>query len=278
MDSIIGAASAEPWQIELAEARIAVRRGDQSEFIRAARSAMPVVSPRERQVLTLQLINQAQMLGVSLPAMPSNGMRGAISSALVGTLPSEAEMDDLGIDGEQFFAILPFVIGGATGLVAEGRDAQLVRYYDEAIGSAEALEQFANLQLRTHHFIPQLGTYVGIALERVGRKDEAEELYDLAERSVALWNQGAPNMTSKMFEANLAAARGDADRAIRALESAIGYGWPYNAQSPGIVVQGPLFEDAAWKQLQGDAELELLLEPIRANLAKERAEVLALGD
>ena len=278
LDRIIGAAAAEPWQAELADARIAVRRGDQSEFIRAARAAMPVVSPRERQVLSLQLINQSHLLGISPPAMPSAGMAGAANSALTGSLPSEAEMDALGIDGERFFSILPFVIGGATGLVAEGREAQLVRYYDEAFGSAAALADFARGQLRTHHFQPQISTYVGYALIRVGREEEGRQLFGLAEESIALWNDNSQNMTSKMFEANLAAAKGEKERAIQALLHAIENGWPYNAQSPGIAAQGPLSEDAIWREWQDDPDLISALAPVRANIAKERAEVLALSD
>ena len=127
-------------------------------------------------------------------------------------------------------------------------------------------------------FQPQISTYVGYALIHVGREEEGRQLFGLAEESIALWNDNSQNMTSKMFEANLAAAKGEKDRAIQALLHAIKNGWPYNAQSPGIAAQGPLSEDAIWREWQDDPDLISALAPVRANIAKERAEVLALSD
>ncbi|RGP40947.1 Non-specific serine/threonine protein kinase [Altererythrobacter insulae] len=278
LDNIVRAAAVEPWQIDMANARIASRRGDQSELIRASKAAMPVLTVGERQLIGLPLISTSVIVGVPPPAMPESGIDGVVSGALTGRMPSEAEMDALGIDGERFFALLPLIIGGMPSLIADGREAQVVRYFDEAFGTAEEFEKFAKTSLRTHHMIPQIATYAGYAMRRVGREEDATELFDLAEKSIALWRDVQPNMTSRLFEAHLSAAKGERARAIAALSDAIDLGWPYNVASPGVAGQGPLSRDAIWSQWRSDPDLNAALAPVRANIAKERAEVLALSD
>ncbi|MFN2098975.1 winged helix-turn-helix domain-containing protein [Altererythrobacter sp. MF3-039] len=276
IDQIIVTAAAEPWQADVAQARIALRRGEQSEFFRVMNAVMPVLSPRERQLLGLQLTNQGKLLDVLPADLPVTGMAAVINGAIVGKLPPQEDMDALGIDGDKFFATLPLVIGGSTSLVTDGRTAQLVGYYDEAFGSPEALERYAMSGVRAHHFIPQVATYVGVALREEGRKEESQALFALAEKSIALWNQAPPSMTAALLEANLAAAKGETARAIAAIGSAVGLGWPYNSQSPGVAAQGPISDDAIWDSLRSNPALVSVLAPVRANLAKERAEILAL--
>jgi len=275
IDGIIAAAAAEPWQAEVARARIALRKGDQSEFIRVVQEAMPVLSIRERQLIGLQLLNQTQFLGLPSPMPQRSGMDAVVDGALIGDLPSQAEMERLGIDGERFFAILPLVIGGSPALIADGREAELVGYFDEVFASPQELETYAHRNLRTHHFLPQIATYVGYAMQKVGRTEDADALFGIADKSVQLWEDGPPNMTGKIFAANLAAARGDKETAVSAIEQAIALGWPYNSQSPGVAVQGPLSRDVIWRDLQDDAELVRVLAPVKDNLAKERLEVLS---
>ena len=83
-------------------------------------------------------------------------------------------------------------------------------------------------------------------------------------------------MVPTMLEANLAAAQGRREQAIDAIARLPRFGWPWVLPSPGVALTGPLLDDPVWADLQSDPRLVRTLAPVRATIARERAEVAAL--
>ncbi len=274
---IIAAAATEQWQRDIAEARIANLDGDVSEFFRLTMRAMPVMENEHRQIAALHLSNLALLLDIDMPAPEMRGAAGIVQQVEAGRLPTSADFAANGLTGRNFWSVTPLVIGAPGQFIAAGRGDELLAIYDSAFSSADELEAFAQGNLRPHHFLPQVGTYIGFAMQQAGRQAEAVELYDLAERSIGRWraNDGM-TMTPSLFEANLAAARGQRQRAIDAASRLPQYGYPYVLQSPGVPMTGPLLGDPVWENMRDDPRLKAVLAPIHDNLARERTQVLAL--
>lgn len=84
-------------------------------------------------------------------------------------------------------------------------------------------------------------------------------------------------ITPLLLELNLAAAKGDTARAIEIVQKLPDHSWPYamshaSPDAVGLVTGNALFDD-----LRDLPEVRAVIDPIRANLAKEREEALALG-
>ena len=277
IDRAIIAAASQQWQSDAAEARIRNLHGDVSEFYRLTLQAMPAMAMEHRQIAGMQLSNSMLLLGLDMTQPKPPGAAGVVQDVLFNRLPAREAFAESGLVGESFWRIPPLVIGAPPQFLRQGRGDELLALYDATFDSPEALEAFAEQRLRPHHFIPQTATYVGYAMREAGRYEEASALFDLAERSIARWRENdGMTMTPTLFEANLAAALGQRDRAIDAVSRLPQHGYPYVLQSPGVPLTGPLVDDPLWDDLQADPRLIEILAPIRANLARERAEVEAL--
>ena len=277
IDRAILAAAAEGWQRDAAEGRIAGMNGDLSEFYRLSMQALPAMSAEQQQVTGMQLANTMLLLDLPFAQPPARGVGALAQKVVAGQLPSQAEFAAAGVDARSFWQITPLHLAGPSLFIRDGRSAELLALWDGAFASPAEFVRYAEPQLRSGHIITNTATYVGLAMQRNGREDEARVLFDLAERYIARWRaHDAMSMTPLLFEANLAAARGQPARARAAVEGMIDYGWPWVLQSPGVPLTGPLLGDPAWQDLQDDPELVRLLAPIRTRIARERAEVRGL--
>ena len=277
VEQAIMAASTEQWQRDAAQGRLAAVEGDLSEMYRLTMRAMPAMTTGQRQVAGMQLRNAMLLLGLDLPEPPQQGPAALVQDTISGRMPPWSRFEESGLAGRNFWAVTPLTISGPRHMIAGGRGDELLALYDESLGSPAALAEFASENLRAHHFISNIAIHVGFAMKQAGRDDEARELFDLAERSVARWRANdAMTMTPLSFEANLAVVQGQDQRAIDAVEKMIGYGWPYVVQSPGATWTGPLLDNPIWARLDDDPRLRRVLDPVRRNIARERAEVLVL--
>lgn len=279
LDRNVIAAAAHPWQAALAEARIELRRGNLSEFFRLVNENLEAMTPSAKQVSSYQLSNMRVLLSIEPSGARSGGIMGIFEQVVHGSLPSQAELDEAGIRPSNFWRLSPISIGAPSLFIRDERTDELLRYYDEGLGSPEALSAFGEAELRPHHFIPNIAIYVGSALREVGRDEEAQALFELAEDSVARWQASDyPDMTATIFEANLAAAKGERARAVAAVRLLVEeLGWPYALHSPGVALQGPLGDDPVWSELQDDPELQQILRPLRQSLARERDELMPVA-
>lgn len=271
------AAAATQWQKDAAEARIKLRAGDLSEYLRLTNRAMAKMDSSARRIAEVPLANVRVLLGIVPDDLNAEQRGNVMGKVKYGILPSKEEFEESGVSAQNFFRILPIAIASPSLFIRDGRTDELLAYYDESIGSPEGLLEFAEGELRPHHLLPNMGIYLGVALREAGREEEADAMFAVAERSVARWNASAvPDMTSMIFEANLAAAKGEKTRAINAVRTLVeDLGWPYAMQSPGVALQGPLGDDPVWADLRGDPELETVLADLRATLERERQEAFA---
>ena len=276
IDKAIAAAAAENWQADLAEARIANRAGDISRFHAAALNAMPAMTPGQRSITALQLSNMALLVDVPMPLPATPGVGGLVQDVSTGNLPARSRFERLGLAGADFWRVTPLLIGGPALFVKSGRAEELIEYFEAGFDEPGDFVSFSHTTIRPFHLQASIGTYVGLAYGQLGQRDAAAQMFDIAERAVARWRAAdAMYLTPSMFEANLAAARGQDARALDALRQMIRLGYPYTIQSPGVALTGPMLEDPAWDDLRQDPRLVELLLPIRRNLAKERREILA---
>lgn len=272
LDRKIIAAAAQPWQSALAEARITLRRGNIAEYIRIVRANLEAMPLSAKQVTGAHLSNMRVLLGVEPAGARQAGIAGMIEQVAHGNLPSKSEFDEAGITPQTFWRVVPISIAAPSLFIRDGRADELLAYYDEGLGSPEALRAYGESELRPHHFIPNFAIYLGQAMRDAGRDEEAAAMFELAQASVTRWQaSGYPDMTSTIFEANLAAATGERERAISAVRLLVEeLGWPYALQSPGVALQGPLGSDPVWADLRDDPELVGILQPVNEVLERER--------
>ena len=246
-DLSIASAAAEPWQADLARARIANREGDVSQFYTAALAAMPAMTPGQRSITGLQLNNMALLVGMDIPRPRPPGVGGLIQDTVNGKLPSRGALAAEGLDGPDYFEVVPLIIGGPSLYIDADREDELIANFEAKFATPQDLPAFAEKNLRPFHYQTNVATYLGFAYRKAGRERQARELFEIADRAVARWRAGdAMNLTPLLFEANLAAAMGQDRRAIDALEKAIALGYPYVIQSPGVALTGPLLDDPVW--------------------------------
>ena len=256
-------------------ARIANLSGDLSLFHRLVLNSLPTLSRDQQSMMGMQLSNMRLLMGLPPFEPRESGMAAVMQQATGGRLPSRDRLTQAGVTPELFWEATPLVIAAPPQMLRQGRGRELIAYYDAVFASPAALEKFASERLRPHHFIPQVATYVGFAMQQEGREKEAQKLFDLAEKSIARWRANDFMwLTPLLFEANLAAARGQPARATAAVQEMLRFGYPYALLSPGVPLTGPLLDDPVWDDMRADPQLDILLRPIRQHVQREREEVL----
>jgi hypothetical protein len=151
-------------------------------------------------------------------------------------------------------------------LLTAGREAELVRLYDRRFASPEA---FVKGELG-HWNIIASAPMVGLALAKVGRKDESDRLLALADAAVrrTLGRGRVPNAYHFLC-AQLWAAMGDKRAAVTALQRAEKLGWRYS-QSDSLP---DLADEPAFAPLRGNPLFERIRADERALVERERREL-----
>ncbi|MEO1729975.1 MAG: winged helix-turn-helix domain-containing protein [Pseudomonadota bacterium] len=282
IEEAISAAAVTPSQQFLSQARLAQLQGDFSGFVEFSRQAQSTETPAERRYgwqLQLRMINfMLDLPPQAIDFLPSD-MRGPLVEALVaGELPSKAEFAANGAGAEDFWSN-PVVVELSMPLfLRDGREDELVAYYDAAFSDHAAFVAFLSEDGAAHDAIPSVSPYLAVALDRLGREAEADAHIAGVEEQVERWRASrSGSFLAVIYELNLAVLTGDNPSAIAQVEKLESFGWPYTMGHVRPSTVGLLKEDPLYDPLREEPRVQAVLDPIRANLAKERAEVLALG-
>jgi TolB-like protein/DNA-binding winged helix-turn-helix (wHTH) protein len=153
-------------------------------------------------------------------------------------------------------------------MLTAGRGRELVQGYDGPVGLL-GLRRGAAVAANDLHAAP----LVALALRQAGRAGEADRLLAGARaRMDAVLRRGRVPFTVDADDAAIAAAAGQVDRAVTALERAQGRGWSHCA--PDDLVR--LAEEPAFATIAADPRFRAVVARLDAALAREREKALRL--
>lgn len=266
----------------LAEARLARMEGDLSRFVELARKADTTSTEAERlwgNQLQMRMIRR--LLGFPVPDDPrlrDQGTAALMQAIERGTLPSVSEFAAAGAADAQFWDKERLAGAALPLFLTPGREADLVRFYDARFASHEDYIAFAEERGEAHAMIPAVSPYLGAALQKVGRSEEAAAHFASAERELARWKEADTVwITPLLHELDLAAAKGEDERAIAIVQRLPEFGWPWMMAQINPTVIGLLDANPLHARTRELPEVRAVLGPIRSRLAKERAQVLEAG-
>lgn len=154
-------------------------------------------------------------------------------------------------------------------MIGEGRIDELIRTYDAPVGllSLRPLQPVRPDQLRE-------APVVALALQRVGRDDEARQLLRSAEGAItAIDKRGTTPLWFDAEAAAVLAMNGRSDAALRRLERAASRGWVH-ADACDLQELGA---EPAFATLRRQRRFLQIREHLRVHLLKERQETQALS-
>lgn len=276
------AAAVTPSQKLLVEARLARIEGDLSTFAELSGQAARTQSEAERRYgSALQLRMMRVILDLPpdpMDIIPRESPMPLVQQVYNKVLPSRAEMAAAGVTPQRFWQSPTFAMPAMRLYLEAGREADLLALYDAAFGSTADYLAMAAQTASENEVIPSVSPYIVKALRAQGRTREAEEHIAAIERAMARWRAAKSGWVSTViWEIQLAALKGDKAAAIAAVRRLPDYSWPYamahiETSSVGLLTGNPLYDG-----VDDLPEVRAVLDPIRAKLAKEREEVLALG-
>lgn len=277
----IASAAVTPSQQYLSEARIARLRGDLSTFVLMSRRAARTQTDAERRYGSqLQIRMLRFMLG--LPILREDFVARESPPDLVailyeGRLPTREKTAAEGMGAERFWRSPTYALMSMPLYLKEEREEELLEFYDGAFNSHEKFLEFTRMTGSESEIVPTVAPYLVLALRKSGREDEADEFIRSAEEVLARWKAAQPNyIKTVLWDAKLAGLQGDMDRAASAIERLPDFGWPYTMGHIDTLSVSLLYDDPAYASILDEPRVRAVLDPIRANLAKERREVLAL--
>ena len=280
LEAKIASAAVTPSQRFLTEARVARLRGDLSQFLDSSARAASTQSDAERRYgSTLQTRMLRLLLGLPLQdidILPREAPYSLVAQVMRGQLPSREAMQAEGVDAAHFWQVPTLVVPALPLYIQTGRGEELLALYDEAFPDHAAFMAFARGQQGTEQIIPTVSPYLALILRNVGREAEAQQHLDEAESQLATWKAADTGWVKVViWDLQLAAVSGDNARAIAAVERLPDYAWPYSmghidALSIGLIRDDPIYDSVS--DLPG---VRAVLDPIRAQLTREREEILA---
>ena len=127
-----------------------------------------------------------------------------------------------------------------------------------------------------HEIISDFVPYLVMAMRRAGRNREARQHMASLRVSTSEWEKLDKNWVGIVLRRlKFAAVSGDGDAFAEMVQRLPEFGWPFVGTEQldfGLLRDDPLYDD--FRDLP---EVRAVLDPIRARLARERAEVLAFG-
>jgi len=282
IEESISSAAVTPSQKFLSQARRAMLDGDFSRFVELSRRAEATSTPAERRYgskIQLRMINHLLDLPAEqLDFMPPDMNDPLLIAVTQGQLPSRSELAAGGASGALFWSH-PKLVGQALPLfIRDGREAELAEYYDAAFKTRADFLRLADTGGQAHAMIPAVSPYLALAFRNVGR--EADAAWHIAQASEQLERWKAANtgaIDPVIFELMLASLEGDNARAVAVAQTLGQFGWPYTMAHIAPTTVSILSDDPLYDPVRDLPGMRAVLDPIRANLAKEREEVLALG-
>lgn len=282
MERDIIAAAITPAQRYLAEARLARYEGDLSGFFTLSARAAPTQTSAERRYGVASQVNIARVLlgmpAQSLRVLPSDPVYPLLVAIGGGELPPLSEFEAAGFGGANFWNSDDLAVEAMPLFLRDGREAELVALFDARFPTHKDYLAFADKTGMPEYLIPEASAYMVVAMRRLGRDKDAAAHIASADKQIARWKATDLGwVVPLLMELNVAAAKGDTERAIEIVRMLPDFGWPYSMshmtpQVVGLLTGNPLHDD-----IRDLPEVRAVLDPIRANLAKERAEALAAG-
>ncbi|AWW75111.1 hypothetical protein CD351_11800 [Erythrobacter sp. KY5] len=281
IERTIRSAAVSPSQQLLSDARTARMKGDFSQFVVLSNRAASTQTAAERRYgATLQKRIMRIILGlppVDEEIAARESPPALLKSVLLGQLPTRAQMEAEGMDAERFWRSPTFLIPALPLFFSLGREDELLELYDEEFANHRAFTKLGEDIGQSDEIVPALSPFIALALRNAGRESEAQEHLRDAEDWLARWKAADTDwLMPVIWDLHLAAVKKDNQRAIAAVRKLPEYGWPYmmghiDALSVGLVSGNPILDEV--RKLP---EVREVLDPIRANLDRERREVLAL--
>lgn len=282
MEAEILAAAVTSSQRDLANARLARIDGDLSTFLELSRRASNTQTGAERRYgSSVQIDIAKHLLGLPSDQPSSVGRRGPpdlMIPILRGELPSLKEFEAAGFGGANFWNS-PDVAQFAMPLFLKtGREAELVALFDARFPSHNDYLDFAEMIGVPQEIIPSASPYLALAMQKVGRDDDAAAHIESAEEQVLRWREAdSGSMMAVIYELQLVAAKSDKSRATALVRQLPEFGWPYTIAHAHPTMLSLLGENVLFDDVKKLPEVQAVLDPIRANLAREREQALSLG-
>lgn len=282
IEEAIASAAVTPSQRYLSDARRAMLVGDLSGFVQSSRRAQPTATPAEQRYgskIQLRLIQYLLELPQDevdfLPPEMNDPIMEAVNA---GELPSRSQLEAGDAAGAQFWTKPKLASLALPLFIRDGREAELAEYYDAAFESRDAFLTLAQTEDQAHNMIPSVSPYLALAFRNIGRDADAAWHVARIREQLARWEEANTGSISPViYELMLASLEGDNARAISLTQSLADYGWPYTMAHITPTTLLLLSDDPLYEPIRDLPEVRAILDPIRANLAKEREEVLALG-
>ncbi|MEO0419861.1 MAG: winged helix-turn-helix domain-containing protein [Pseudomonadota bacterium] len=282
VEEAIASAAITPSQEYFSEARRAMLRGDFSAFIEFSQRAQPTATPAERRYgsqIQLRMIQHLLGLPVDeLDFMPPEMNDPLIEAVQAGDLPSARELAAGDAGGADFWTKSKLASLALPLFISEGREVELVRYYDAAFPRRDDFLRFAATEDQAHNIIPSVSPYLVLAFRKLGREEDAAWQTERMREQVERWKAAdTGSIYAVIYELMLAALEGDQAGAAAMVQRLPDFGWPYSMAHITPTTTTLLRDDPLYDPVRDLPEVRAVIDPIRANLAKEREEVLALG-
>jgi DNA-binding winged helix-turn-helix (wHTH) protein/TolB-like protein len=274
-------AAVTPSQRFLAEARIARLKGDLSQFIALSKKAAPTQSAAERRygsILQNRMIRFLLRLPIADQEIAARGAPVALVAMVVnGDLPERAQIEAEGLSAAQVWELPELMLPALPLYLRDGREDELLALYDETFDDHAAFVAFAEGTGQEAEIIPSVSPYLAVALRSVGREDEAAQHLQSAEAQLARWKAADTTWIKPvLWDLQLAAVKRDDARAIRAIRRLPDYGWPFTMGHIDTASVGLATDDPLYDRVRTLPEARAVLDPITAQLAREREEIRAL--
>jgi TolB-like protein len=262
-----------PFQNAMARCDVAFRVGDFSAAAAAADAALSRAQEGERR-----FADSCRAKGLRAAGLPGEArtrwrfypVTDEAFALWQGRAPSPSAVARYAAEPARFWAGLPIRHLMLRSLVNEGRTAEVVRFYDLAGGTPEAL---AARNPRLEQYFAVAPSFV-IALRASGRNPEAARLLRHA-RSLLQPALAAPlvHRNSLALDAALLALEGRQATALDRLEQAHARGWLYNRRDefPDIALE------PAYRTLADSPRFQRIRAAQNGLASRERAEIQALS-
>lgn len=271
-DQTIMTLSGHDWSARLAQARIYRRRGElarsweQLEMIPVTSEGGGRFFVEEQRTVISALLDLPVATRRSMVSVP------ILDRIFQGVVPTPQEFEAAGVARADFWKLYdaaPLAVGL---LCREGRQAELLEYYDTAFDSVGAFEQYFAPGLNPRWWTAHLSTYLGHAMQREGRDREAREFFALARRAILERVRiGRPNRVADLsVAAALSSAIGDREASLAYLRRAIDQGWPYTEDSQVAGFLGPLNGDPIFDNALTLPEFAAMIAAIQDDLRAQR--------
>lgn len=265
----------EPWQHDIARARIARRHGDLSGYLRLSGAAAAGAPDARRREINMDRLIVRSYLGLEVSELESSHFWRYCQTVLRDPLPPRRELLSRRIPPESFFrdgtalSMVPFQ------LVREGREEELLGYFDASFESIDAFVGQSTMiwNMDASTAVP----YVMLAMRKHGRIAEAAQIEGRFTKLLVQARKEAASVDRIVAAARFAAVSGRQKEAKILFERARSLGWPNSASLRMPPVLGSLADDPAFASLAGEAWFRKLSAEIDAHRARERREALRVA-